>query len=109
MDAQVLIHSKIPELKAEFAMGKVQLEPFTLVLNRAGEIGSSFERNTGSEWLLILQALPKGVRMTSNLGIYDASSLGIQVQQEIHTGQMRIENLSHESKTIELVRLYEYN
>jgi len=109
MDAQILINGKLPELQEEFGIGKIQLEPFSLVLNRGGEINSTFERSTGSEWFLVLAPLPKGIRMTSNLGIYDADSLGLQIQQEVHTGQIKIENLVHEAKTIELVRVYEYN
>ena len=107
MDAQVLINGKLPELKKEFGLEQIQFEAFTLVLDQGSSSQASYHRNTGSEWILVVGQLPKGIRIESNLGVYDANSLNLQVQQEVHTGQLTIENKSAEAKTIELIRIYE--
>lgn len=108
MKINVATQVVIPNLMRKLGVEHYQTEAFTLVLDKGGQETAIYKRDAGNEYFFVVDELPRGIRIKSSNGYYDANSpFGIE-KEELHTGQFKIENFLATQQTVQLVRIQPY-
>lgn len=108
MNIQVATEVIIPNLMQKLKVEQFQTEAFTIVLGKGGTEEAVFAKDAGNEYFFVVDELPRGMRVKSSNGYYDANSpYGVE-KEELHTGQLKIENFLATQQTLQLVRIQPY-
>lgn len=108
MNIDIALNHIIPNLTKKLGVESYQTEALTITLDKGNQPTASFKHNAGNEYLFVVGDLPKGIRIKSSNGYYDANSpFGIE-KEELHTGQFVMENFTATPKTIQLVKIQPY-
>ena len=105
MDIQFAIDNIVPNLLKQIGITNYHVEPMTLQLGTGGTDEASVKYDAGNTYMLVVNSLPKGIRIKSHLGVYDANGISQREQQEIHTGVVQVDSYLAIPTSIQLIKV----